>query len=594
MSGTVKRRSTKNKQKQRDTFSETWGTSTAWRSGIPRHLRPGLVQEDVFLRSKPAPPVVKAASGVPITLDKPLPAVPLEKPQPSIPDGPNISINAIPPSLGLRESRSSEQQWDTANASLSTLLNLMRKLGVFRVSSKRSSPVPQAQQSASQDPLHLSSQPPEKASIPPVSEDRVLPAVPLSPPMLRRGKSTPRHSTAIVLSQLLSGSVYVDASTQTSPRLLAMHRPTRSLQTSNSASPRTLSSIRRPNIGRQESTLSPLTGPKKGFWVKMAPNDYFSVPFRQDKALSPSTTGSLATDSGSNVSVLLDRPALKDSDVASTKSGDSIGTYESRYSASDSESEAGACRRPSLSRPAVSDSMLVSDRSSSSSAGTERPSARPSVQIRSSTSEQVNRRPMPMPFTRLPSFSANRGRRFQSSSDGSSRSSVSPLRQSIKMPDTPPISRFTPPSPGVYQQPVVTPDPQSEYMTFIPDHLAGSPLCPRSPKHVSGGSGFCPMHGRNDESGTSTPLVVTAGSGKSIRLKLSDRSPSSGESCIDGSVDETLLRNPCLGTFRHNARNRDVPVNPCAKGICIVHGRFKLRPKHISEESITQVRLRRY
>ena len=31
----------------------------------------------------------------------------------------------------------------------------------------------------------------------------------------------------------------------------------------------------------------------------------------------------------------------------------------------------------------------------------------------------------------------------------------------------------------------------------IPDHLPSSPLCPRHPKHKSGGKGTCPMHGKN-------------------------------------------------------------------------------------------------
>jgi hypothetical protein len=30
----------------------------------------------------------------------------------------------------------------------------------------------------------------------------------------------------------------------------------------------------------------------------------------------------------------------------------------------------------------------------------------------------------------------------------------------------------------------------------IPDHLPGSPLCPREPKHSSGGTGVCPVHGK--------------------------------------------------------------------------------------------------
>lgn len=31
----------------------------------------------------------------------------------------------------------------------------------------------------------------------------------------------------------------------------------------------------------------------------------------------------------------------------------------------------------------------------------------------------------------------------------------------------------------------------------VPDHLPGSPLCPLSPKHKSGGKAMCPLHGRS-------------------------------------------------------------------------------------------------
>ena len=35
------------------------------------------------------------------------------------------------------------------------------------------------------------------------------------------------------------------------------------------------------------------------------------------------------------------------------------------------------------------------------------------------------------------------------------------------------------------------------FLQDIPDHLPSSPLCPKNPKHTSGGTGTCPMHGRN-------------------------------------------------------------------------------------------------
>lgn len=38
---------------------------------------------------------------------------------------------------------------------------------------------------------------------------------------------------------------------------------------------------------------------------------------------------------------------------------------------------------------------------------------------------------------------------------------------------------------------------REEFVMSIPDHLPNSPLCPRHPKHKSGGTGTCVFHGRN-------------------------------------------------------------------------------------------------
>lgn len=38
--------------------------------------------------------------------------------------------------------------------------------------------------------------------------------------------------------------------------------------------------------------------------------------------------------------------------------------------------------------------------------------------------------------------------------------------------------------------------PQPEFELNMPEHLPSSPLCPRNPKHKSGGTGVCAYHGR--------------------------------------------------------------------------------------------------
>ena len=38
---------------------------------------------------------------------------------------------------------------------------------------------------------------------------------------------------------------------------------------------------------------------------------------------------------------------------------------------------------------------------------------------------------------------------------------------------------------------------REELAVSVPEHFPNSPLCPRHPKHKSGGTGECPYHGRN-------------------------------------------------------------------------------------------------
>ena len=41
---------------------------------------------------------------------------------------------------------------------------------------------------------------------------------------------------------------------------------------------------------------------------------------------------------------------------------------------------------------------------------------------------------------------------------------------------------------------------RDQLVSQVPDHLPNSHLCPRHPKHKNGGTGVCPMHGRNETS----------------------------------------------------------------------------------------------
>lgn len=55
---------------------------------------------------------------------------------------------------------------------------------------------------------------------------------------------------------------------------------------------------------------------------------------------------------------------------------------------------------------------------------------------------------------------------------------------------------------------VATPD---EIAVTMPEHLPNSPLCPRNPKHKSGGMGTCPFHGRNKSTPSDVAITPTLG-----------------------------------------------------------------------------------
>lgn len=41
-----------------------------------------------------------------------------------------------------------------------------------------------------------------------------------------------------------------------------------------------------------------------------------------------------------------------------------------------------------------------------------------------------------------------------------------------------------------------SPESPTPFQLSLPEHLPNSPLCPKNPKHKSGGTGICPFHGR--------------------------------------------------------------------------------------------------
>lgn len=78
-------------------------------------------------------------------------------------------------------------------------------------------------------------------------------------------------------------------------------------------------------------------------------------------------------------------------------------------------------------------------------------------------------------------------------------------------------------------------DPQDAFDLNVPDHLPNSPLCPKNPKHRSGGKGICVYHGRNHtvpleefENNYELDLgdgISFAGSGRGLSISLKGSHP---------------------------------------------------------------------
>jgi len=239
-----------------------------------------------------------------------------------------------------------------------------------------------------------------------------------------------------------------------------------------------------------------------------------------------------------------ERPALrrKLTKADHTDSADTTGTYEPRNSPKK--------ERPSMLRKKTASGEPTVQLSKASPAESEKvrprlqsPNSAPTVLVKSPKqtdappSPSTPSRPLPLPLQKLAFGHAqsSSNRRRQSRSD-SSNGPASPLRQELRRndsfsdPPTPTSFKINRCRPGrspsrdlnhifanlgpealeeeeehreyfMYQPPYVSqrPDPyiaalQAEHN--VPDHLAGSPLCPMHPKHKTGGLGVCPYHGR--------------------------------------------------------------------------------------------------
>jgi hypothetical protein len=274
-----------------------------------------------------------------------------------------------------------------------------------------------------------------------------------------------------------------------------------------------------------------------------------------------------------------------------TESMDSVVTYESRYSP--------RTIKPRIARRAKSDDhSIAATNVHTSESATARPvmprlETAPAKLAKKASVNQAGppastSRPLPLPLQKLASFvpPAPPPPPRQSRSD-STPVVASPLRKEHmrKLSESPPTasgpgmnfkinrpraiqlpprdeiekpSGSTPVTPAdeeeaaklfVYRQPFLKSRESDEYLTSrrveqdVPEHFAGSPLCPMSPKHKSGGWGVCPYHGQRRTSSLLTGVDSKTGSGANSIVET-----------------RTALGEKDLGTSRRNSAMLDADV----------------------------------
>lgn len=245
--------------------------------------------------------------------------------------------------------------------------------------------------------------------------------------------------------------------------------------------------------------------------------DYFgpnASRFMDSAAERRSSTSRASNDSRQHSRSKLS--TVTESHVRAQASGDSVATYESRYDeAWNSTAPTSATWEPQVSGPYSPASEPAVRRSNP---GLKRPRAlhhtaslsEGRVQTSKETLEAIS---MPRPSPRL-------NGRFLRRSTPSEFS----LRRQAKIVQTPMPKLLVPQNPGLQDSDAREPGPLPTPPSFrvpisgyfadegpfldIPDHLPTSPLCPRHPKHKSGGKGVCPMHGQAETPQNSTDSLA--------------------------------------------------------------------------------------
>jgi len=554
-----------------DTFSQEWGTTTQCKRSIPRlhHAPPTLVAGSAYHQSpiRPKPPLNLNKALPPLPPEARLLIPPTKSPLRSLPPlAEHPAFRDLPEALGQQPQECPHCRRPLTNSEITIQPGSVNVMDRSRHSSTTSSVVPWGRR---RNLLLL----PRKGQQNRSSDGAI--DVSGRPLMIDRGCQTsppPPEPPKIVAPSR--------PPTPTAKQMATSSRPThiRGMFQRTSSEGNRASSPSRPSPSKRifqrtssdDGKRTPLWSPRTLFKADDH-IDYFAQGTLEegsepDDHASSKIVAHLKTLKFDSRPMPAERPAIgrKLAEADHIDSADTTSTYETRNS---SKKE-----RPSMLRKKTTSSEVIAQPSKSSPAEADKvrprlqsPNSAPTVLVKAQ--KQTNRpstpstpsRPLPLPLQKLAFGHAQStsNRRRQSRSD-SSNGPASPLRQelrrngSISDPPTPTSFKINRTRPGrspsrdlnhifanlgpealepeeefkeyfMYQPPYVSqrPDPytaaiQAEHN--VPDHLAGSPLCPMHPKHKTGGLGVCPYHGRRpSDSIVGDDLDTTTTSNSSLR-----------------------------------------------------------------------------
>jgi hypothetical protein len=577
-----------------DTFTQAWGTSTQWKSSTPRlhHAPPTIIAGSAYHQSP-----IRPKPKTPLNLNKPLPPLPPEarllvpptkSPLRSLPPLSEHPALRNQPPVSVQQQKCPHCAQPLPNSDVTAQLGSADVVDSYRHAST-SGAIPRGrrrnllllprtgqQQRSSDGVIDVSGRP--------LMIDRGCQTTPPPPELIK-------HAAAVPPPPMPPPTPPVPKQVTTPSRPSPMRAM---FQRTSSDGPRPgkrMFQRTSSDDGKRTPLWSPRTTFKSGEHI-----DYFaqstveeaSEPEDQASSKFVAHLKSLKSDPRASP---LERPSIrrKLTKTDHTDSADTTGTHDSRNS---SKKE-----RPSMLRKNTASGERTVQHPKASPAESEKvrprlqsPNSAPTVLVKAQKrtdappSPSTPSRPLPLPLQKLAFGHAqsSSSRRRQSRSD-SSNGPTSPLRQELRRndsmsdPPTPTSFKINRTRPGrtlsrdlnhifanlgpealeeeeefkeyfMYQPPYVSqrPDPyiaalQAEHN--VPDHLAGSPLCPMHPKHKTGGLGVCPYHGRRRSESIMNEDVDTPTSNQS-----SLRRPSSD------AVEESLeTRRASKSSIRRNS-----------------------------------------